>query len=203
MQSEIKKVACRDGLELSSIVTTKQAYTVGKENALFRVAALDVGIKKSILTNLADRGCDVKVFPAKTSFAELEKFNPNGYFISNGPGDPGVMDYVVDTVKQILEADKPLFGICLGNQLLARALDIPTYKLHHDDLGGNHHVNNLKAERAEITTHNNHFAIDIDALKKSSKPKLTHVNPNDDTVAALKPNGKRANSVQNPPQAAP
>jgi carbamoyl-phosphate synthase small subunit len=119
MKAEIKKVPSMDGLELSSVVTTKEAYTAGDSTAQFRVAALDVGIKKSILTNLAERGCYVKVFPAKTSFAEMEKFDPHGYFISNGPGDPAVMEHAIKTVKEILESNKPIFGICLGHQLLA------------------------------------------------------------------------------------
>src|SRR5690606_34606120 len=120
-KEELAKVPSMEGLELSSQVTTPEAFVAGPENAPYRVAALDLGIKRSILTNLVSRGCCVKVFPAKTPFEEMEKWGPHGYFISNGPGDPAVMDYAVETVSQILDADRPMFGICLGHQLLAKA----------------------------------------------------------------------------------
>jgi carbamoyl-phosphate synthase small subunit len=203
LKKELAKVPDMEGLELSSKVTTDKVYSLGEETAKYKVAVLDFGVKKNILRNFTGRDCYVKVFPAQTSFAELEKFNPNGYFISNGPGDPGVMDYAVDTVKQILHSDKPLFGICLGNQLLARALDIPTYKLHHGHRGGNHPVKNLKTGRGEITTQNHGFAVDMEVLKKSSKAKLTHINLNDHTVEGLEAVGKKAFSVQYHPEAAP
>ncbi len=122
---ELKKILASvpsmAGLELASKVSTKSEYTLGDENSKIRIAVLDYGIKKNILNCLVERGAYVKVFNAKTSFEELQKFNPDGYFISNGPGDPEPMDYAIDTVKQILKAKKPLFGICLGQQLLALA----------------------------------------------------------------------------------
>ena len=121
MKAELAKVPSMDGLELSSVVSTKKPYFFGDANATFRIAALDVGIKTNILRNLVQRDCYVQVFPAKTSFAEMEKWNPHGYFISNGPGDPSVMDYAIKTVKAMLDSDKPVFGICLGHQLLALA----------------------------------------------------------------------------------
>lgn len=203
LKAELAKVPDMEGLELSSKVTTEQVYTLGEEAAKYKVAVLDFGVKKNILRNFTERDCYVKVFPAKTSFAELQQFGADGYFISNGPGDPGVMDYAVDTVKQILGSDKPLFGICLGNQLLARALDIPTYKLHHGHRGGNHPVKNLKTGRGEITTQNHGFAVDMDTLKASPKAVLTHINLNDNTVEGLEAVGKKAFSVQYHPEAAP
>src|SRR6185503_4818271 len=118
LKAELAKVPDMNGLELSSVVSTKEPYTVGEKDAPIRIAALDVGIKKSILKNLASRGCYVRVFPAKTPFSNMEEFEPDGYFISNGPGDPSVMTYAIKTVKDVLDADRPLFGICLGNQLL-------------------------------------------------------------------------------------
>ena len=117
LKAELAKVPDMNGLELSSRVSTKKSYTFGDPNASMKIAALDVGIKKSILTQLALRGCYINVFPAKTSFKEMDAWSPDGYFISNGPGDPSVMDYAIKTVREILDADKPLFGICLGNQL--------------------------------------------------------------------------------------
>jgi carbamoyl-phosphate synthase small subunit len=203
LRAELAKVPDMEGLELSSKVTTDTVYSLGSDAARYKVAVLDFGVKKNILRNFTERDCYVKVFPAKTTYAELQQFGADGYFISNGPGDPGVMDYAVDTVKQLLETDKPLFGICLGNQLLARALDIPTYKLHHGHRGGNHPVKNLKTGRGEITTQNHGFAVDMDKLKASSKAVLTHINLNDNTVEGLEAVGKKAFSVQYHPEAAP
>ena len=203
LKKQLATVPSMEGLELSSKVTTKEAYTYGNENAKYKIAALDFGIKKNMLSNFDDRDCYVKVFPANTSYDELKKFEANGYFISNGPGDPSVMDYAVETVKQILVDDKPLFGICLGNQILARAVGIPTYKLHHGHRGGNHPVKNLKTGKCEITTQNHGFAVDMEALKKSDKATLTHININDNSVEGLEIVGKKAFSVQYHPEAAP
>ena len=203
LKNELIKVPNMEGLELSSKITTKQTYTIGDENAKYKIAALDFGIKKNILRNFDNRDCYIKIFPAQTSFAEMQDFNANGYFISNGPGDPSAMDYAVETVKEILANDKPLFGICLGNQLLARAVDIPTYKLHHGHRGGNHPVKNLKTGKCEITTQNHGFAVDMEALKKSDKAVLTHINLNDNSVEGLEIVGKKAFSVQYHPEAAP
>jgi len=158
MKAEIKKVPSMDGLELSSIVSSKAPYHIGNSNATFRIAALDLGIKTNILRNLVARDCYVQVFPAKTSFSEMEKWKPHGYFISNGPGDPSVMDYAIKTVKEILAADKPLFGICLGHQLLALAAGLTTYKMHHGHRGLNHPVKNLITGLGEITSQNHGFA---------------------------------------------
>ena len=203
LKQELHKVPNMEGLELGTKVTTKEAYTVGNPDATYKVAALDLGIKKSILNNLANRDWFVKVFPATTSFDEMKAFNPNGYFISNGPGDPSAMDYALETVKQILAADMPLFGICMGHQLLARAADIPTYKLHHGHRGGNHPVKNLKTGNCEITAQNHGFAVDMEALQKSDKARLTHINLNDNSVEGLEIIGKKAFSVQYHPEAAP
>jgi carbamoyl-phosphate synthase small subunit len=203
LTAELNKVPSMEGLELSSKVTTPSSYTVGDEHAKYRIAALDFGIKKNILRNFENRDCFIKVFPAKTGFAELKEFQPHGYFISNGPGDPATMDYAVETVKQILEENHPLFGICLGNQILARAAGIPTYKLHHGHRGGNHPVKNLKTGKCEITTQNHGFAVDMEALKASDKAVLTHINLNDNSVEGLEIVGKKAFSVQYHPEAAP
>ena len=105
-----------EGLELSSIVSTDEPFFYGDPEAKYKVAALDIGIKVSILKNLSSRGCYVQVFPAKTSFEEMNKWNPDGYFLSNGPGDPAVMEYAVETVKKILDLNIPVFGICLGQR---------------------------------------------------------------------------------------
>lgn len=203
LKNELKNVPNMEGLELSSKVTTNTTYTIGDVHAKYKIAALDFGIKKNILRNFEGRDCYIKVFPAKTTYAEMQDFGADGYFISNGPGDPAAMDYAVETVKQILENNHPLFGICLGNQLLARAVGIPTYKLHHGHRGGNHPVKNLKTGKCEITTQNHGFAVDMEALKKSDKAILTHINLNDNSVEGLEIVGKKAFSVQYHPEAAP
>ncbi len=203
LTKKLKDVPDMEGLELSSKVSTKSTYEVGDKNAKYKIAVLDLGVKKNILKNFTDRDCLVKVFPAKTTYTEMQQFEPDGYFISNGPGDPGVMDYAVDTVKEILQAEKPLFGICLGNQILARAVDIPTYKLHHGHRGGNHPVKNLHTGKGEITAQNHGFAVNHEELEKSVKAKLTHFNLNDNTVEGLEILGKKAFSVQYHPEAAP
>ena len=121
LKTQLAKVPSMDGLELASQVSTKKAYTLGDESSPIRVAVMDYGTKQNILHCMVQRGAYVKVFPAKTPISELKEFNPSGYFISNGPGDPSVMDYAISTVKDILKEEKPTFGICLGHQLLALA----------------------------------------------------------------------------------
>ena len=143
LKKELKKVPNMAGLELASQVSTKQAYEMGDKNSSIRIAVLDYGVKQHILYCMVERGAYVKVFPAKAKLNELKQFNPSGYFLSNGPGDPAAMDYAVETVKDILKENKPLFGICLGHQLLALANDIPTFKMHHGHRGLNHPVKNI------------------------------------------------------------
>lgn len=204
MREEIKKVPSMDGLELSSVVTTKEAYTVGEETkAELRIAALDLGIKKSILTNLTDRGCHVKVFPAKTSFSEMEKFKPDGYFISNGPGDPSVMSYAIDTVKETLKNNKPTFGICLGHQVLALANGVSTYKMHHGHRGLNHPVKNLISGLGEMTSQNHGFAVSEKDIEKNPNVEVTHLHLNDNTIMGIRVKNKKAFSVQYHPEASP
>jgi carbamoyl-phosphate synthase small subunit len=193
-----------DGLELASQVSTKEAYTFGHEDADFRVAALDYGIKQYILECMRDRDIYVKVFPAHTELEELKAFNPDGYFLSNGPGDPGAMDYAVDLAKKILREDKPLFGICLGHQLLARAVDIPTYKMHNGHRGINHPVKNLVNGHCEITSQNHGFGVSPEAIRDNmDKVEITHINLNDDTIEGIRLKDKPAFSVQYHPEASP
>ncbi|MCW3122359.1 MAG: carbamoyl phosphate synthase small subunit [Flavipsychrobacter sp.] len=203
LKAALAKVPNMDGLELSSEISTKEAYTIGDANAPIRIAVMDFGVKKMILDCMVKRNAYVKVFPAKTGIEELKKFEPHGYFISNGPGDPGSMDYAVKTVKDILATNKPFFGICLGHQLLARANDIPTYKMHHGHRGLNHPVKNLITGKSEITTQNHGFGVDPEAVKKSDKIEVTHVNLNDDSIEGIRMKGHPAFSVQYHPEATP
>ena len=203
LKAQLKDVPSMNGLELASVVSTNDNYELGDEKSKIRIAVLDYGVKKNILNCLVDRGAYVKVFNAKTDFGSLQKFNPSGYFISNGPGDPAPMDYAIKTVKQILDADKPLFGICLGHQLLALANDIPTFKMHHGHRGLNHPVKNIITGRCEITTQNHGFGIDPQAVKNNSNIEITHVNLNDDSIEGIKIKNKKAFSVQYHPEATP
>lgn len=203
LKKDIKQVPSMAGLELASTVSTKDAYCLGDESSAVRVAVLDFGIKKHILQCLVDRGAYVKVHNAKAGFDELEQFKPNGYFISNGPGDPAPMDYAVKTVKQILASGKPLFGICLGHQLLALANDIPTFKMHHGHRGLNHPVKNIISGKCEITTQNHGFGVDPDAVRANDQVEITHVNLNDNSIEGIRMKNKPAFSVQYHPEATP
>lgn len=203
MKEELKKVPSMDGLELASKVCTNERKFVGDSKAKFKVSVLDLGIKNSILKNLADRGIYCQVFPAKSSFEDLQSFDPDGYFISNGPGDPAVMDYAVDTVKAILEEDKPLFGICLGHQIIARACEVGTYKMHHGHRGLNHPILNLETGKSEITSQNHGFVVSAEDIEKSDKVEITHRHLNDNTVAGIRVKGKQAFSVQYHPESSP
>ncbi len=192
-----------EGLELSTKVTTDVAYELGNPNASYKLAVLDLGVKRNILRNFEQRDCYMKVYPAKTTYAEMRADNPDGFFISNGPGDPAAMDYAVDTVKEILEANHPLFGICLGHQIIARAIGLPTYKMHHGHRGCNHPVKNLVSGLCEISTQNHGFAVDYEALKNSPNASVTHINLNDETVEGFSVKNKNAFCVQYHPEAAP
>jgi carbamoyl-phosphate synthase small subunit len=203
LKKTLSAVPSMAGLELASVVSTKDTYTAGKEDSKIRIAVLDFGIKKNILNCFVERGAYVKVFNAKTNFKELEKFNPDGYFISNGPGDPGPMQYAVDTVKEILEAKKPFFGICLGQQLLALANDIPTFKMHHGHRGLNHPVKNVISGKCEITTQNHGFGVEADAVRKADNIEITHVNLNDDSIEGIRLKDRPAFSVQYHPESTP
>ncbi len=203
LKSELLKVPSMDGLELASLVSTKKPYFVGNANAQFKIAALDVGIKNNILKNLVARGCYVQVFPAKTTFAEMEKWSPHGYFISNGPGDPSVMDYGIKTVKEIINADKPVFGICLGHQLLALACGVSTYKMHHGHRGLNHPVKNLISGLGEMTSQNHGFAVSEKDIDKNPDVEITHLHLNDNTIMGIRLKSKKAFSVQYHPEASP
>lgn len=203
LKAQLAKVPDMNGLELASKVSTKAPYTVGNPDAKYKVAAVDIGIKKNILRNLVERDCYVKVFPYNATFEDLSAFEPNGYFFSNGPGDPEPLTQAVATAKTILEKDLPLFGICLGHQVIALANGISTYKMHHGHRGINHPIMNLATGKGEITSQNHGFAISREETEAHEGVEITHVHLNDQTVAGIRVKGKKCFSVQYHPEASP
>jgi carbamoyl-phosphate synthase small subunit len=203
LMAELANVPSMAGLELSSRVSTSATYFVGNPENSKKVAVLDLGVKKNILRSLAERDCYLAVFNGQTSFEEMMKFKPDGFMISNGPGDPSTMHYAVDTVKHILNQNIPLFGICLGHQILAEANGIPTYKMHNGHRGLNHPVKNLISGHCEITSQNHGFSVDANAVLQHPELEVTHINLNDQTIEGLRIKNKKAFSVQYHPEAAP
>lgn len=204
LKAQLAEVPSMDGLELASVVSTTETYELGDPQSDIRVAVLDFGVKRNILQCMVERGAFVKVFPAKTDFNTLSAFQPDGYFISNGPGDPAPMDYAISTVQEIMKSGKPLFGICLGHQLLALANGIPTFKMHHGHRGLNHPVMNLITGKSEITTQNHGFGVNPEAVKQAAdRIEITHMNLNDRSIEGIRIKGKPAFSVQYHPEATP
>lgn len=203
LKKQLAEVPNMDGLELASKVSTKEPYFFGNEAAKYRISALDLGIKRNILCRLAERDCYIKVFPYNTGFSELEAFEPDGYFISNGPGDPQPLKSAIEAVKTILEKELPMFGICLGHQMLALANGVSTYKMHNGHRGINHPVMNLTSGQGEITSQNHGFAINREEAEANPNILVTHIHLNDQTVAGIRVNNKPAFSVQYHPEASP
>jgi len=203
LKQQLKEVPDMNGLELASKVSTKEPYFYGEENATYKIAALDIGIKKNILRNLAERDAYIKVFPYNATYEELSTWNPDGYFLSNGPGDPQPLKEAIELTKTILEKDHPLFGICLGHQVIAIANGISTYKMHHGHRGINHPVKNLKTGKGEITSQNHGFAVDRAEAEANPNIRITHVCLNDDTIGGLEITNKNCFSVQYHPEASP
>ncbi|MCF6295008.1 MAG: glutamine-hydrolyzing carbamoyl-phosphate synthase small subunit [Flavobacteriaceae bacterium] len=203
LKKQLAKIPNMEGLELASKVSTKEAYYFGDENASFKIAALDIGIKKNILRNLANRDAYIKVFPYNTSFEEMSTFNPDGYFLSNGPGDPEPLVDAQSLAKEIIKRDLPLFGICLGHQVIALANGVSTYKMHNGHRGINHPVKNLITGKGEITSQNHGFAVNKEETENHDDLKITHLHLNDNTVAGIAMKSKNCFSVQFHPEASP
>ncbi len=203
LKKQLAEIPSMEGLELASQVSTKEPYYYGDENATHKIAALDIGIKKNILRNLANRDAYIKVFPYNSKFEDLEAFNPDGYFLSNGPGDPEPLIEAQAVAKEIIAKNKPLFGICLGHQVIALANGISTYKMHNGHRGINHPVKNLVTGKGEITSQNHGFAINREETEANANVEITHVHLNDNTVAGIKIKDKNCFSVQYHPEASP
>jgi carbamoyl-phosphate synthase small subunit len=203
LKKRLAEVPSMEGLELASQVSTKEAYYYGDKSAKYKIAALDIGIKKNILRNLSKRDAYIKVFPYNSKFEDLEAFKPDGYFLSNGPGDPEPLVEAQALAKEIIKRNLPLFGICLGHQVIALANGISTYKMHNGHRGINHPVKNLITTKGEITSQNHGFAIHREETEKNNELEITHVHLNDDTVMGIKMKNKNCFSVQYHPEASP
>jgi len=202
LKEKLAKVPSMTGLDLAKIVSTKSSFQwEGNSNSKkYKVAVIDYGIKHNILRLLEESGCEITVFPCKTSAAEILKFNPDGVFLSNGPGDPSAVKYGIKMVQDLL-GQKPIFGICLGHQILSLALGAKTFKLKFGHRGINHPVRNMETGQIEITSQNHGFAVDLNSLPKNVIS--THVNLNDDTSAGIRSIDSDAFSVQYHPESSP
>lgn len=204
LMTELKKVPSMAGLELSSKVTANVAYEVDPDGPeKYRVALLDLGVKRNIIRMLTSRGARVKVFPMHTPLDEMMSWGPDGFMISNGPGDPAAMKDTIDKIKQIIDTGIPVFGICLGHQLIALAQGLKTVKMHHGHRGINHPVKNLLTGKCEITSQNHGFVVDNTDIEKLENIEITHIHLNDKSIAGLRLKSKPVFSVQYHPEASP
>lgn len=211
--AQAKAAPSMSGLDLASKVSVEQAYAwtqtewklgsgYGEVNQTkFKVVAFDFGIKKNILRMLAQRGCEVTVLPANTRAEDVMKFNPNGVFLSNGPGDPGPCSYAIEATQNLLNRKVPMFGICLGHQILALACGAKTYKMKFGHHGANHPVKDLLSSRVSITSQNHGFAVDESTLPPHLR--ATHVSLFDGSLQGIEVVGQHAFGFQGHPEASP
>lgn len=184
-----------------SRVSTKEKYTLGENNTDFNVVAIDCGMKQNITRMMVDKGMRVTVVPWNTSAKEILDMNPDGVFISNGPGNPTDVVATINTIKELI-GKKPIFGICLGHQIISLAYGAKTYKLKFGHRGGNHPVKNLLTDKIEITSQNHSYAVDVDSVK-TTKLDITHLNLLDNTVEGVSCKDDLVCSVQYHPESAP
>ncbi len=203
LKARLKEVPSMEGLELSSRVSTKESYTVGDPASTLKVALLDFGVKKNIIRCLTERGCLVKVFPMQASLQEIKDFEPQGILLSNGPGDPGAMPESIEKVKEIVALGLPVFGICLGHQLLGLSQGLRTLKMHNGHRGINHPVKNLLTGNCEVTSQNHGFVVDLEQARSRPDIEVTHIHLNDQTLAGIRLLGRPVFSVQYHPEASP
>ena len=197
----LSKAPNMKGLELASKVSTKQPYEVG--NGKYKVALIDFGVKKNIIRCLNERDCMVRVFPFDVSVEDVKSFNPDGIMLSNGPGDPEPLKESINLVKELVDLNFPIFGICLGHQVLALSQGLKTEKMHNGHRGINHPIKNLITSKCEITSQNHGFVVNKKEVEKHAGVALTHLHLNDNTVAGISLIGKNAFSVQYHPESSP
>ena len=194
-----------DGLDLASSATIPESYTEGPPNAKHHVVAFDFGMKRNILRLFVQQGCRVTVVPAATTAQQVRALNPDGVFLSNGPGDPAAVGYAISTIRDLADGSLPIFGICLGHQLLGLALGGETVKLPYGHRGGNHPVRDLKTGQVLITSQNHGFAVKGEAagVPGSKQLEVTHLNLNDGTVEGVRHREYPIFAVQYHPEASP
>ena len=203
LMEQLKKVPSMQGLELSSKVATKEPYFMGDENAPYRVAVMDYGTKKNIVRCLTDRNTFVKVFPMDATPEEVMQWKPDGIMLSNGPGDPSAMPDTIENIKGLVASKKPIFGICLGHQLLSLACGLKTIKMHNGHRGINHPIKNLITGKGEVTSQNHGFVVERKSAEESDVVEITHEHLNDNTIAGIRMKEQPAFSVQYHPEASP
>lgn len=201
LKAKLADVPSMAGLELSSKVAATEPYEMKPENPQYKVSLIDFGVKRSIVSCLVDRGCHVKVFPLNSTIEDLNSFNPDGYMLSNGPGDPSVMDSSIKLVTEIVGQNKPVFGICLGHQILGLSQGLSTEKMFNGHRGINHPIMNVKTGKGEITSQNHGFVISRESTEANKNINITHYHLNDNTVAGIEIDNKPVFSVQYHPEA--
>ncbi len=201
LKKRLQTVPSMDGLELASKVSCTDPYFFGDESSKIKVIVMDFGVKTNILKCLSELGCYLKVVPYNTTYEEMINWNPDGFMLSNGPGDPSALSKVKTVVETIIENNHPTFGICLGHQIMALASGLTTVKMHNGHRGINHPVKNLESGKGEITSQNHGFVVNKEAAENAENIEITHVHLNDGTLAGMKRTDKNAFSVQYHPEA--
>jgi carbamoyl-phosphate synthase small subunit len=203
LKKKLAKAPDMAGLELSSTVSTTKEYEVDPTEAVYRVALIDFGVKRNIERCLTERNCRVRVFPMTTSLAAIKAWEPDGVMLSNGPGDPGAMPASVELVREVVTSGLPVFGICLGHQLIAESLGMSTEKMHHGHRGINHPIKDLTTGRDEVTSQNHGFVVRKTDAEKNAAVEITHVHLNDGSVAGFRLKDRPVFCVQYHPEAGP
>ena len=202
LKKEVKDVPSMEGLELSSKVSTKEKFEVKASSGknIYKVALLDLGVKRNIIRCLSDRDCDVMVFPMDSKLEDMLAYNPDGFMLSNGPGDPASMKPTHELVKKIIDSGIPTFGICMGHQVIALSQGLKTEKMHQGHRGLNHPIKNLLTGKGEITSQNHGFVVSSESISNNADVEITHLHLNDDTIAGIRLKSKPVFSVQYHPE---
>ncbi len=203
LKKQLDKVPSMDGLELSSKVCTKEPYYLGDANAAIKIAVIDFGVKKNIVRCLNERGAYTKIYPMNVTLDEIVAWEPHGIMLSNGPGDPAVMKTSIELVSALVNTNIPVFGICLGHQILALSQGLKTEKMHNGHRGVNHPIKNLINGKCEVTSQNHGFVVSSGSVSKNKEIEVTHIHLNDQTVAGIRIKNKKVFSVQYHPEASP